>query len=78
LSYVSTLPIGPKGLRGFIAYQMDWPVFGMLLEAETYIPHSFCSSEFKLHFNEVLRPDYFGNGTIITSRGIIMSHESRG
>jgi len=51
---------------------MDWPVFGMLLQAETYIPNSFRSSEFKLHLNEVLRPDYFGNGTGITSRGIIM------
>jgi hypothetical protein len=37
---------------------MNWPLFGMLLEAETYIPNSFCSSEFKLHMNEGLRPDY--------------------
>jgi hypothetical protein len=51
---------------------MDWPVFGMLLEAETYIPNPFCSSEFKLYLNEVLHPDYFGNGTNITSRGTIM------
>jgi len=44
----------------------------MLLEAETYIPNSFCSSEFKLYLNEVLRPDYFGNETNNTSRGIVM------